>query len=123
MNNLILGAINKSIGNKKYHLHNIDELIQILKKEKNTIIEKYYLKELFSIPASILEKKLFKYLNKGEKIIFLQKAKEFVFLMKISKNLLQHFKLQIETLEFLQKNIFSKIPKGFKNYYAFGGGT
>ncbi len=43
--------------------------------------------------------------------------------MKISKNLLQHFKPQIETLEFLLKNIFSKIPKEFKNYYAFGGGT
>jgi len=37
--------------------------------------------------------------------------------------LLQHFKPQIETLEFLLKNIFSKIPKEFKNYYAFGGGT
>jgi len=77
MNNLILGAINKSIGNKKYHLNNIDELIQILKKEKNTTIEKYYLKELFSIPVPILEKKLFKYLDKDKKIIFLQKAKEF----------------------------------------------
>jgi len=43
--------------------------------------------------------------------------------MKISKNLLQYFKSQIETLEFLQKNIFSRIPKEFKNYYAFGGGT
>ena len=43
--------------------------------------------------------------------------------MKISKNLLQHFKPQIETLEFLLKHIFSKIPKEFKNYYAFGGGT
>jgi len=43
--------------------------------------------------------------------------------MKISKNLIQHFKPQIETLEFLQKNIFSKIPKEFKSYYAFGGGT
>ena len=52
-------------------------MIQILKKEKNTTIEKYYLKELFLIPASILEKKLFKYLDKDEKIIFLQKAKEF----------------------------------------------
>jgi len=70
-------------------------LIQILKKEKNTTIEKYYLKELFLIPASILEKKLFKYLDKDEKIIFLQKAKD----------------------------IFSKIPKEFKKYYAFRGGT
>ena len=43
--------------------------------------------------------------------------------MKISKNLLQYFKSQIETLEFLQKNIFSRIPKEFKSYYAFGGGT
>ena len=43
--------------------------------------------------------------------------------MKISKNLLQHFKPQIEALEFLLKHIFSKIPKEFKNYYAFGGGT
>jgi len=77
MNDLILGAINKSIGNKKYHLHNIDELIQILKKEKNTTIEKYYLKELFSIPAPILEEKLLKKLEKDKKLIFLQKAKEF----------------------------------------------
>ena len=43
--------------------------------------------------------------------------------MKISKSLLQHFKPQIEALEFLQKHILSKIPKEFKNYYAFGGGT
>jgi hypothetical protein len=77
MSDLILGAINKSIGNKKYHLNNIDELIQILKKEKNTIIEKYYLKELFSIPAPILEEKLLKNLEKENKFIFLQKAKEF----------------------------------------------
>jgi len=77
MSNLIIGAINKSIGNKKYHLHNIDELIQILKKEKNTTIEKYYLKELFSIPAPILEEKLLKKLEKDKKLIFLQKAKEF----------------------------------------------
>ena len=75
--NLIIGAINKSIGNKKYHLHNIDELMQILKKEKNTTIEKYYLKELFSISAPILEEKLLKKLEKDKKLIFLQKAKEF----------------------------------------------
>ena len=43
--------------------------------------------------------------------------------MKISKNLLPFFKNQISTLELLQKNIFSKFPKEFKNYYAFGGGT
>jgi len=43
--------------------------------------------------------------------------------MKISKNLLQHFKPQIEALEFLLKHIFSRIPKEFKSYYAFGGGT
>jgi len=77
MNDLILGAINKSIGNKKYHLHNIDELMQILKKEKLNTIEKYYLKELFSLPAPILEEKLFKKLEKDKKLIFLQKAKEF----------------------------------------------
>ena len=76
MSDLIIGVINKSIGNKKYHLHNIDELIQILKK-KNTLIEKYYLKELFSIPAPILEEKLIKKLDKGKKVTFFQKAKEF----------------------------------------------
>jgi len=43
--------------------------------------------------------------------------------VKISKNLLPFFKNQISTLELLQKNIFSKFPKEFKNYYAFGGGT
>jgi len=43
--------------------------------------------------------------------------------MKISKNLFPHFKEQIEVLEFLQDNILSKIPKEYKNYYAFGGGT
>ncbi len=43
--------------------------------------------------------------------------------MKISKNLLPYFKNQISTLEFLQDYIFSNIPKEFKNYYAFGGGT
>jgi hypothetical protein len=77
MNNLIIGAINKSIGNKKYHLHSIDELIQILKKEKLNTIETYYLKELFSIPSPILEEKLLKKLDKDKKVIFLQKAKEF----------------------------------------------
>jgi len=34
--------------------------------------------------------------------------------MKISKNLILPFKLQIDTLEFLQKHIFFKIPKEFK---------
>ena len=91
MSNLIIGAINKSIGNKKYHLYNIDELIQILKKEKHTTIEKYYLKELFSIPAPILEKKLFKYLDKDEKIIFFQKAKEFGVLNENLKKLASTF--------------------------------
>ena len=43
--------------------------------------------------------------------------------MKISKNLLPYFKNQISTLEFLENYIFSNIPKEFKNYYAFGGGT
>jgi predicted nucleotidyltransferase component of viral defense system len=43
--------------------------------------------------------------------------------MKISKNLFPYFKQQIQVLEFLQKHIFSKIPKEFKKYYAFGGGT
>ena len=91
MNNLIIGAINKSIGNKKYHLHNIDELIQILKKEKNTLIEKYYLKELFSIPAPILEEKLLKKLDKGKKVIFFQKAKEFGVLNENFKKLASTF--------------------------------
>ena len=79
MNNLIVGAINKSIGNKKYHLHSIDELIQVLKKDNLNTIEKYYLKELFSIPAPILEEKLLKNLEEDKKLIFLQKAKEFGF--------------------------------------------
>lgn len=43
--------------------------------------------------------------------------------MKILKHLYPYFKHQIKTLEFLEENIFSKIPKEFKNYYAFGGGT
>jgi len=55
MQNLIIGMINKSIGNKDYHLHNIDEIIQILQKENLNIIEKYYLKELFSIPIPLLK--------------------------------------------------------------------
>jgi predicted nucleotidyltransferase component of viral defense system len=43
--------------------------------------------------------------------------------MKISKNLFPYFKQQIQVLGFLQKHVFSKIPKEFKKYYAFGGGT
>ena len=44
MQNLILGMINKSIGNTNYHLHNIEELLNILQKENLTTLEKYYLK-------------------------------------------------------------------------------
>jgi len=43
--------------------------------------------------------------------------------MKISDRLFPYFKEQIETLEFLESNVLSKIPKSFKKYYAFGGGT
>jgi len=79
MSNLILGAINKSIGNKKYHLQNLDELLNILQKENLNTIEKYYLKELFSIPVPILKGKFLKNLNEKEKMLFFQRAKELDF--------------------------------------------
>jgi hypothetical protein len=79
MSDLIIGAINKSIGNKKYHLRNLDELLNILQKENLNTVEKYYLKELFSIPIPILKEKFLKNLNEKEKTLFFQKAKELGF--------------------------------------------
>ncbi len=79
MQNLVLGMINKSIGNKNYHLHSIDEVIKILQKNKLSIKEKYYLKELFTIPVPILKEKFFKYLDEEKKALFLKKAQELGF--------------------------------------------
>jgi hypothetical protein len=91
MNNLIIGAINKSIGNKEYQLHNINELIYILKKDNLNIVEKYYLKELFSIPAPILKEKLLKILNDKEKELFFQKAQELCLFNENIKTLISLF--------------------------------
>ena len=76
MQNLILGMINKSIGNTNYHLHNIEELLNILQKENLTTLEKYYLKELFSIPFPILQEKLLKNLDENKKVLLTKKAKQ-----------------------------------------------
>ena len=83
MSKLILGAINKSIANKKYHLKNFNELINILNKKNYSELDRYYLKELYSIPTHILKEKLFKYLNEDEKLNFISKAEEFGKTIKI----------------------------------------
>jgi hypothetical protein len=75
--NLIIAVLNKSIGNKNYHLHNLDELFEIMQKKNLTTLEKYYLKSLYTdIPLHILKEKLLKSLDKDKQKIFFQKAEE-----------------------------------------------
>jgi len=80
MNNLIIGGINKSIGDKKFHLHNMEELFQILEKDDLNSVEKYYLKALYTdIPSFILKEKLLKNLDKYKTKLFLEKMKKLGF--------------------------------------------